>query len=662
MEKRRQAPLDFIKNPDLIDSIFSDLETRKLTVVIKNKLEDGTPTKASHVFHSLPSGFCNKSETGFGATTSEIYAERNSIIVEPVRFTALSKQKKYDGHYYGVIPGKAKSRRMKEQLKHYLRDNACYPKKIFCVIDRLQEVMETVSSPEFKSLKIQLFIDEIDSVQLESTYRDAMHTGIEIYKSFTPEQRIGVTATFLEFTDPELAFEPLTEIRYSEKEPRNLSVIKTNCLVQGTAEKIQSILATTTEKILVAINHFDTIHEIIMSLDLVRADITPNEIKILASQDSKDSAGPYYDEMVDGILPGRVTFMTSAFYTGHDVEEKCYFIMLASFKHDAFCISVRDYLQASGRLRHGLFAEILIMQTGVSRKPYIAEKFGLINNAKEQLDLLQKAFDLTSKSVFQRDRVLESQRAFSRIFSEDGRQLLFELPKGHFKISYLTIDALLEKSRVHRDLYIKEGGLLKSLEESGWNVTVSTTPHFEDIKRKGENIPLEVKLQKATNTLWDAAKNGHWVELDYVNNCSLEKRIFGLFNKYFSHFGLDHLVRMIIRTFRSLKDDAPTHKSGVTKQLKTLEKRLWFATLPSDHQLKSTVEREIIPGSTYERAYLEHLLTNALAQVGIKTEKWLNILRAIFEVTHVKGQPSKIKIVARRIRPDQVKVGCRSFF
>ena len=53
----------------------------------KNKAD----IKLSDVFHFLPNGFVYKDETGMGATTLEIRAERNSIIVEPLKITASAK-------------------------------------------------------------------------------------------------------------------------------------------------------------------------------------------------------------------------------------------------------------------------------------------------------------------------------------------------------------------------------------------------------------------------------------------------------------------------------------------------------------------------------------------------------------------------------------------
>jgi hypothetical protein len=587
MKKRQQNTLDFVQNWGLVDSVHSDLETRKITLLVENRFE-GRATRISDVLHHLPFGFCNKCETGFGATTAEIKNVRNSIIVEPVRHTAISKQEQHGGFYYGTKPGRGRDKKMMRDLEVYLRSSSPLPKKIFCVADRLKEVVNKIWLPEFNHLNFHLFVDEVDTVQLDSTYRKVMNVVMEIYKTFPAERRTAVTATFLDFSDPELANEPLTELRYKNPTPRKVHLVKTNNMVMETVSQIQQKLTKNpNDKCVVAINHFKTIMQVIGHLKLAGVTLKEDEVKILASVENRDEIGNFYGEVIKGIFPGRLIFMTSAFFTGYDFEERYHFIMLGSLNHEAFCISEQLYKQASGRGRKGRITETLIIESEIKRSPYLAEKSILENDAKIQLDLIEQVNKLLQHSSTLKDQVRKIQSDVVNRFPFGSAPLLYESPDETIRISYNTIDSLVEKSRVHQDLYAIEGGMEKRMLELGWEVTSEVTIHPEPVEIKIEDPRLEKQLQKISATLWESAKFGHRVELDFAKLNSLEKDIYQVYNEYYPYFDTAYLVKQILRTFRSKNGKETTKRSGITKQVTSLKSRLWFATLDPRNPLKS---------------------------------------------------------------------------
>ena len=62
-------------------------EGNRTKLILKNTVEDGTPTKLGHAIDYLPHGIIDKTVTGLGGTTLELDCKRNSIIVEPLKFT-----------------------------------------------------------------------------------------------------------------------------------------------------------------------------------------------------------------------------------------------------------------------------------------------------------------------------------------------------------------------------------------------------------------------------------------------------------------------------------------------------------------------------------------------------------------------------------------------
>lgn len=655
MNKRLQNSLDFVKNWDLVHTLFSDVETRKITLLIENRV-NGRSTKISDVLHHLPSGFCNKCETGFGATTAEIKNVRNSIIVEPVRHTAISKQEQNGGFYYGTKPGRGRDKKMMRDLEIYLRSSTPLPKKIFCVADRLKEVVYKIWLPEFLHLNFHLFVDEVDTVQLDSTYRKVMNVVMEIYKIFPAERRTAVTATFLDFSDPELANEPLTELRYKNPTPRKVHLVKTNDMVMETVSQIQQKLTKNpNDKIVVAINHFKTIMQVIGHLKLAGLTLKEDEVKILASDENKVELGNFYGEVIKGILPGRLIFMTSAFFTGYDFEERYHFIMLGSLNHEAFCISEQLFMQASGRGRKGRISETLIMESEIKRSPYFAEKNTLENDAKIQLDLIEQVNNILKHSSTLKDQVRKVQSDVINRFPFGSAPLLYESPDEKIRISYNTIDALVEKSRVHQDLYANKDGMEKRMLELGWEVTSEVTMHQEPVELKMEDPHLEKQLQNISATLWESAKFGHRVELDFAKQNSIEKDIYQVYNEYYRYFDTAYLVKQIRRTFRSKNGKETTKPSGITKQISSLKSRLWFATLDPHNPLKIQIESKLEVGQIYERAQLEQIINGAFSTTGLVGRKWLTFLRTIFKVSDVKMRPTAIKLQKRYIPSEEVR-------
>jgi hypothetical protein len=77
------------------------------------------------------------------------------------------------------------------------------------VVEALKELQEE----EYK--KYFLLIDEIDSFQLDAKFRTSMERCMEFYKIFSKEGRALLSATQIEFSDPELKNEIQTFLKYA---------------------------------------------------------------------------------------------------------------------------------------------------------------------------------------------------------------------------------------------------------------------------------------------------------------------------------------------------------------------------------------------------------------------------------------------------------------
>lgn len=424
-----------------------------------------------------------------------------------------------------------------------------------------------------------------------------------------------------------------------------------------TASKIlQNLRLHPKEKIVVAINNTKTIFQIIELLKTENTGLQESDIKILASEEKKEDLGSYYGTVKNGILPGKLIFITSAYFTGYDFEESYHSIIPGSLNHEAFCISLRKYIQAAGRSRKGLLSETFILERKKNRKPYCANKKSLEEDAKAQLNLLFQVNQILRNTTTLKDQVLKIQRDVINRFPFGTAPLLFENSEGTFRISYNNIDALLEKSQVQNELYFDDNRMLEEMRELGWIVTTEDTNHSEDVKIKTLEPKLDLRMKIIAENLWDAAEHGHRVEINYAKQSKIESRIYKVYNEYWQQVDTDFLVKSILRTFKDRKGKTSTNLPGLAKQLKSLERGLWYATLDPFNPLKVDIETNLREGMIYERSHLEEVITGAFTSIGLIADDWLKFLRTNFNVTDVRDKPSVLKILSRRIPTRVVRI------
>lgn len=283
-----------IKNSNLIVSHINN------ELVIKNTF-NGNPTKLGHVLNYLPNGIIDKSITGLGGTTLELDCERNSIIVEPLKFTAESKanhpslNNKYKIFNFAVpkksfdlgfmvtdilLPAELEDK-FNDYLKYCKKNDQ--PLKFICVSDQLGKLKNYINQIEdLKFEDFHLLIDEIDSMQLQSDFRNVMHYVMEIYKEHPHKNRTLLSATLTKFHDPKLNDEPFLKITYENPILIYARVLVSNNVEYRTAVTILDLNSNyPNEKILIAYNHIEGIKNVIDFI--IKNGINNNDIAVLYS-------------------------------------------------------------------------------------------------------------------------------------------------------------------------------------------------------------------------------------------------------------------------------------------------------------------------------------------------------------------------------------------
>ena len=536
-------------------------------------LEDGD--KLGDFFDRLPYGVINKNITGIGATSLELRADRNSIIVLPIKAIAYNKYKAYtiekgDGScmYVGSPIGDIKSDITPKKIDEYLRLENGKPKKFLVVADSLPKVLRAIGEEHYNDYF--LMVDEVDSLQSDSTYRPALENVMDYYAKFNQTNRAAVSATLRNFTHPVLLEETVITTAYKNMPKRNITLSHTNNEDMATIMTIQSILKKdSSSKILVAYNSLDGM---LVCIDLLLKELGKDfdsGIGILCGEMSKDKAGKYYTHIkVDGTLKEQIVFMTCAYFVGVDINESRHVISVSTFNQPFTLLSAEKMAQIVGRCRQGALSETIIYETKweqpkeTSLEAYklkLLKKAVVLSNAiKHFKKALDEYPELVDASDYMEGIV---KYVSSEKIENDYPVPLLRLNKDKEIVpAYFNIDALLERWELYYKLFTSEQQLYARLKEQGHIITKHPIYHeFTEEQRKSLALvkgnkaeDVDDQLQEAKQNLlawnilpFDKQKND--VLDDYIKKSKKRvKRYYEDFKKFCPYYRTEYLADLLL--------------------------------------------------------------------------------------------------------------------
>jgi hypothetical protein len=589
-----------IKNQALVVSQTIKSRLTELVIIRDNPTSHQGATKLSEVFEFTPYGLIYKEETGMGVTTLELLAPRHSIIVEPIKITASSKAYKVSQErgekvlYVGSETAYHTNKISNTEIVDYINDTNIQFKKIIVVADSLFRVFE--AGGEFIFKNYFLFIDEADSFQMDSLFRRSMENCLDIYKQFDADKRCMVSATLLDFTDPDLEKEQKTIIKYDESTVRNIHIIQsdTNSLNGNVSDKIEDLLKRfPADKIMVAYNSVTNCYSIAEDI-LNKKLCTKKEIKILCSKNSKDKVVEYFEELNSDQLPGKLNFVTSAYFSGFDLNEKYHLISVSGNKNEVYALSDKKLKQIAGRCRVGLLSETIIHDlANEPNKIELIQKETLLEIAKDEisaLNCIQKHF---SKNTHLKEIQNEISNAIlDTLNSKKKRYVYKKADTGEFKISYLNIDAQLEQNKTAFELYRNYDALGKRLENDGHKITSiynNSLTNVEIIDINSQDRLVKIK------TLIDTLEQTNEVEYEFL-----------LMNKDFDNYQ-KKIIKKFIRVspfidksdlIKHLKDRCDSRDS---RSLDNFFNAAFFAILPDSHLYKRNMKFHFPLGQEFSK-------------------------------------------------------------
>ena len=354
-----------------------------------------------------------------------------------------------------------------------------------------------------------LMVDEIDTLQSDSSYRPRLEVVIDHYFKFDFNNRAVVSATIIPFSNPLFAQEPYLKIVWDKQPVRKIHLLYTNYAEDAAINEINNLLQITQDKILVAYNSLDGIFNIIDQLDIPK-----KECGILCSERSSDKVTYYKDDSEgaidkDGNLLKKVTFMTCAYFAGIDIQDRCHLITISS-KNTAYTyLSVNKMTQIAGRGRNGNISETIIYDIP-AKKEY--DRFGNIEEYRDSI--LSRAtkyitFLNAAQEMIAEDRDLKPMEYFIKSYMNyisKSKPTVSDYPLtiirqdsifNKFVPAYFNIDSLLEKWTLRHTLYTSQFELEKALKEDGQEV-ITMSPF---LLQKEEHIKLDNEARKKADKI-----------------------------------------------------------------------------------------------------------------------------------------------------------------
>ena len=496
--------------------------------------------KLGEIFNSLPYGIVKKSVPGIGATTLAPHQLRNTIIVLPTK--KLAYQKYLRGYnkertsnrflYVGSdIPEENCKSPTDEQIRSYIAEKrtGTFPyKKILVVADSLGRVMEQIKyikeeptrfvrkkleeyaeklkhDPSLPPLNIPItklhepqmdwyiMVDEIDTFQSDGKFREAMENVIDYYLEFPPIKRCLVSATIRPFTHPQLKEEPLLEINYEHPKQRPVDVIRTNNMHREVADTlIRYRERYPNDKIVVAYNSIRSINTVIRLLPVeLQADCS-----VACSSQSQAMVGKYYRSLHSGKLATPITFITSTYFVGVDIEERFHLLTITDPRRIQTLLSPERMYQISGRCRdeRGLLSETIIYDFYKPKTPEKAitleeyeRKAEILSQFANSSEDIQKSCENVLPANFAdvKDAIVE--RSKHSIFGSQPISIIRRNIHGKVVPAYLNIDALGEYQQLCTETYTSKEHFFATLRETCQICNTAYHSH----KKNAEQIQIE---------------------------------------------------------------------------------------------------------------------------------------------------------------------------
>ncbi|QEK52816.1 hypothetical protein FYC62_14950 [Pedobacter aquae] len=608
-------------NLDIKEEAKHLLITEEKKGVLELTIKDNSK-KLGEILNFLPHGIIDKTVTGIGATTLEIYSKRNSIIVVPLKIIAASKVEQHPENCYYVGSAINNFQTFGEEAFDLFLTNDKIPyKNVIVVAESLPKVIKTIGEDVYKNYF--LLIDEINTIQEDSKFRETIENCLDIYLKFPPQSRAMVTATMINFSHPEIAKEQKTTINYEEQKPNLIDEFIMSYNTLGVCiDLIEKLLKEHQDaKIVIAYN--SVIGSKILAEELVLSNPeNAKNVSILCSKSNKKKAGVFYAELTGLKYPSKINFITAAYFSGYDIEEQYYLINLIDENEIFSKISINAVRQIAGRAREGLHKHYIVYPYSENEEElieYVDEK-QLLDLAKVELKSIECIENNFKEYPFFKTTMLDIHSAVIDNGGYKGFKLIRRNIENEINISYFNIDSYLEHQKTQYEEHASYNSFLKSLSNSFSVLHVlNLQSHHEFSKVKESNLDVDQSIKTAIENLQNITTDNEAYYLSVKAEDNIQKKVYFIYDKlskfyYEKETLLDKIAEVAkknSKAFNILKSEV-THKS-----------------LPPYHPLKKFIFEYFKEGVIYKSSEILELLNKVHALASTNHKKIDSELKAV---------------------------------
>lgn len=462
-------------------------------------------------FYQLESDtIVNKRIPGLGATTSEIKANRDSIIVVPntpvITVKCLSHKK---DNLFGV-----KAKVKTDDIVTYLYDTFAAKKhvKIMVTPESFWKVKQAFQEIGRSMYSCFLMWDECDKLTKDIDYRDAITLPLDDFFQFP--QKAMVSATALKPTDPRFSdftmveFEPDFDIR------KSFTIIQTNNVLQC----LKDLDIQEQERPLyIFLNKTDMILALINKLGLQDDSAVFCSEKSVDKLKSKGFMNAYVDW--DPSKAKKYNWLTSRFFTAVDIvlEEKPDVLIISDPYLSDFTLMDphTDVIQAVGRFRNGT-AEIVHVVNTKDEYP--------IRTAEGINEYLKGAWSAyqTVETLYESSTPEEVRRAFKEALEQlSFNGMISNGRPDYFKMDNYRDDELVKTAYHDIDRLVAAFGETRSFYITINNPKYYKIGEYERLKLENPSVPMKEKRKQIVEILDSLAEDDDTpLKLDYIAQLS----------------------------------------------------------------------------------------------------------------------------------------------
>lgn len=401
-------------------------------------------------YKNIPSNIIlDKTLPGLGATHTELYSNRNSIIIEPNVPVILEKVK--DNPSWLAVWEKCAQKKVENYLKSPSKE-----KKLICTPESFSKIRKAAAKLHI-NIYIDYFclLDECEKFIQDVDYRKRITQ--PIYDFFQFRNKALVSATPLPMTHKELKEQNfrILKVKPEYNYKKDIELIVTNSY--DTTIRNRFNILQDSPCICIFLNSTDGINKIINSLNLT-------DYKVFCSQKSADKLKDREFENVSEMLEplAKYNFFTCRFFSALDIKLKIKpdILILTDLNEATYTMidPFTEAIQIYGRFRNGFNSLTHISNT----------KMDLPIKSKDTITGMINEFEITHTSLKERLQQVTDKDRKQAITADMQAVKYADLLDEQESINYFSVDNLYNEERV-KAYYLSGSSLLNAYE---------TTQHF----------------------------------------------------------------------------------------------------------------------------------------------------------------------------------------